>query len=57
MSHHTFYDNILVASDYFRVSRTAVPFVQGYVECSRLETLVNYDFMDLVSGSASMLTS
>ena len=37
-----FYDNILVASDNnSRVSHTVVPLVQGYVECSGLENLVD----------------
>ena len=58
MSHYIFfYDNIVVASDYFGVSRTTAPFVRGYNECSGLETLVSYGFMDLVSRGVSVLTS
>ena len=59
---------IVVASTYDGVSRTCglrlfrsephhCTVVLGYVECSRLETLVSYDFMDLVSEGASVLTS
>ena len=39
-----------MAFDNFEVNYTVVPFVQGYVECSGPETLVDCDFTDLVSG-------
>ena len=54
---HRFTITFLWASDYFRVSCTAALFVWGYIECSRLETLVSYGFMDIVSGGASELIS
>ena len=53
----TFYNNILVASNYFGVSYTAATFVRGYIECSRLATVVGTGPLDLVSGGASVLTS
>ena len=53
----TFFDNILVAFDYFGVSSTAAPVVRGYVKCSGLNTLVGTSPLDLVSGGTSVLTS